>query len=138
MEAHDQITATKRNKPKVLRYKSRQVGTGRKVPKYGRGGMFSRFLSGTKTGTTPHFKLWMADLNLKRALQNTSLASIADRHKDPKMATAYGMLVRHGFKTVWDLTQAKRGEIWDVPQFGPKRVAAVKADLAKNQVAVNW
>lgn len=138
MEAHNPKVQIKAKSRKYSKTRQERRHFSPQTPKYGRGGMFSRFLSGTKTGTTPHFKLWMADLNLKRALQNTSLASIADRHKDPKMATAYGMLVRHGFKTVWDLTQAKRGEIWDVPQFGPKRVAAVKADLAKNQVAVNW
>jgi hypothetical protein len=99
---------------------------------------FARFRSGNRTGTTPHFALWQADVKLKSALQRTRLTSLADRHNDPALAKAYGLLSKGGFKTVFDLTQADAGKILAVKGIGPKRLAELKADLAKHQVAVNW
>lgn len=99
---------------------------------------FARFRSGIRTGTTPHFQLWQADLKLKSALQSTTLRSLADRHDDPFLATAYSMLSDGGFRSVWDLTQSDAKKILAIKGIGPKRLRDLKADLAKHQVAVNW
>jgi len=100
---------------------------------------FARIRSGVRTGTTPHFKMWMADVNLRRALQGTKIGYLADRHNDPSLALSYRLILRHGYlKTVWDLTQASKAQLHDTPGLGPVRIAALKADLAKRQVLVNW
>jgi hypothetical protein len=99
---------------------------------------FARVPSGKPTGTTPHFKLWMADLNLKRVLQLTKLAKLADFHPDDATGSAYALLFGSGFKTVWDLTQSNKRDLLAVKGFGPAKLALVKADLAARQVQVNW
>lgn len=99
---------------------------------------FARFRSGVRTGTNPQFALWMADLNIRSALQRTSLVSLADRHDDALTSTAYALLHQGGFKTVWDLTQASKKDLLAAPGIGQARVSLVKADLAKHQVMVNW
>lgn len=101
-------------------------------------GIISRFRSGTRTGTPPHFKLWMADLAIKSALQKTSVAALADRHDVPALASTYQVLFNNGFKSVWDLTQADARDLLRIRGIGPAKLEAVKADLAKQQVAVNW
>jgi hypothetical protein len=98
---------------------------------------FARFRSGLRTGTTPHFALWMADVNIKSALQRTSLASLADRESGD-VATAYGLLYVGGFKSVYDLTRADARDLLHVSGIGPKRLELVRANLASHQVAVNW
>jgi DNA-directed RNA polymerase alpha subunit len=94
--------------------------------------------SGAPTGTTPHFKMWMADLNLKRALERTKLKSITAKHTDPVLINAYALLESGGFKTVWKLTQADARDLLRVKGIGPAKLEKVKADLAARNVAVRW
>lgn len=98
---------------------------------------FARFRSGLRTGTSPHFAMWMADLKIKSVLQGTSLASLADRETGD-VATAYGLLFVGGYKSVYALTQATERDLLAVKGIGPKRLDLVKANLASHQVAVNW
>lgn len=99
---------------------------------------FARFRSGVRTGITPHFAVWMADLRMKSALQRTSLASLADRHDSAVLAGTYGMLHVGGFRSVWDLTQADARDLLCVKGIGPKRLEDVKRDLVTRHVAVRW
>ncbi len=100
---------------------------------------FARIRSGIRTGTTPHFAMWMQDLKMKSALQNITIASLADRQSDLALAGAYKAIQRHGhFRNVWELTQATKAQLHDTPGLGPKRIAAIKADLASRHVAVKW
>lgn len=101
-------------------------------------GPFSRIRSGIRTGRTKHFELWMADLQMKSALQRTTLASLADRHDVASAASVYALLYVGGFKSVWTLTQATRRDLLAVKGVGPKGLDLVKADLASRRVAVRW
>jgi hypothetical protein len=119
---------------KALGRKSSAVGI-RHIIKLGR---FSRVRSGRRTGTTPHFKMWMADLNIRKALEGTTLLSLADRETDPVLINSYLLLRAGGIKNVFQLTQAKQHNLLAIKGIGPKKLEHVKADLAKHQVAVSW
>lgn len=99
---------------------------------------FARFRSGLRTGTTPHFRLWMADLKIKPALKAIRLARIAEQHDAARLASSYAMLDEGGFRTMLDLVQADARDLLAVKGIGPKRLEEVKADLATRNVAVQW
>lgn len=94
--------------------------------------------SGLPTGTTPHFKMWMADLKMMSALQRTRLLDLAEASKSPGAASAYMLCYKHGFRNVFELTRADAPEMQDVAGLGPVRLSTLKADLAKANVAVAW
>jgi hypothetical protein len=106
--------------------------------RHGQGGMLSRFRSGVRTGTTPHFRMWMADLKMKSALQRTKTLEIAHNHPAPQTGAAYLMAHRGGYRTIWSLVQASEADLLTIPQMGPVRVRLLKADLASRNVSVNW
>ncbi len=98
----------------------------------------NRVPSGKGTGTTAHFNLWTADLALKRSLQGVKVRHLANVSTDTRTAAGYAALAGAGFKTVYDLAVANRKDILAVAGFGPKRLDAVKADLAGHNVQVGW
>lgn len=98
----------------------------------------NRFPSGVKTGTTPHFKMWTADLQLRRTLEIVKVGHLANVAVDANTAAGYAALASAGFKNVFQLTRASRKEILAVAGFGPKRLDAVKGDLAAHNVQVGW
>lgn len=94
--------------------------------------------SGRPTGSTTHFKMWMADARLKSALQNTKVTRLAAQAEEARLVAAYQILADAGFKNVFALTRATREQLLALKGFGPKRLDAVKFDLAAHQVQVNW
>jgi len=98
----------------------------------------SRFPSRVRTGTTTHFAMWMADLQMKKSLQRLKISKLADRAPDPQVKAAYGLAVKHGLKSVWDLVVATKSQMLDVPGMGPVRLRALSADLASHNVQVKW
>ena len=99
---------------------------------------YARFRSGIPTGTTPHFRLWMADLALKSTLQKARLVTLAaDSRTDSKVAAGYAMLAGK-FKTVWGLVNASREDLLKVPGIGPARLRTIHADLTAHNVKTKW
>jgi hypothetical protein len=80
----------------------------------------------------------MADLNLKRALENVRITDLAARSIDGNLKATYRALADYGVKTVWRLTRLDPAEIHDIKGVGPKRREALRADLAARNVAVRW
>jgi DNA uptake protein ComE-like DNA-binding protein len=132
MEAQNVIATNERRKPKVGKHVRKQVTHERHSERLGRA------RSGAATGTTPHFKMWMADLNLKRALESTKLSQVAKKHTVPALALSYTLLHEGGIKNVYRLTQADARDLLRISGIGPKRLEAVKADLASRHVSVRW
>jgi hypothetical protein len=111
----------------------------RSIAKHGTGGPLSRVPSRTRTGSTPHFKAWMADLKVKSALQKLSVASLAEHPDTPPLAAnAYALLFVDGIKNVFDLTQATADRLLRVSGIGPKKLETVKSHLAENNVKTRW
>jgi hypothetical protein len=92
--------------------------------------------TGTRTGTTPHFALWKADLARKSALQRLKLNKLSDDvgEQEPNLSTALALCYVGGIKTVWDLSQSKPA----VKGIGPKRLAEIEAYLKAHDVPVKW
>lgn len=95
----------------------------------------------TRTGTTPHFSMWMADLKLKSTLQRTKLAALAESTQDPKAAAAYAIVASakgRPYKSVWDLAGASRTDLLALSGVGPAKLTAIHADLTAHNVKVRW
>jgi hypothetical protein len=92
-----------------------------------------------RTGTTPHFRMWMADLALKSSLQKTRLNKIvaSEQGAGPKTGAVYALLAPV-YKNVYALTQANREDLLAVKGIGPAKLALVEADLKSHNVAVRW
>jgi hypothetical protein len=97
----------------------------------------ARLRSGLRTGTTPHFTMWMADLAMKSALQRTKTLALAEAAKDPQTGAAYAMAARR-YRNVFDLSHADEADLLAIKGMGPVRLRALKADLASHNVAVVW
>lgn len=94
---------------------------------------------GKRTGTTAHFAMWKADLEIKSALQRTKLSKLANAPETPtKAALGYGYLHQGGVKNVWDLLNAKREDLLLISGIGPVRLAAVQADLIAHKAQPKW
>jgi hypothetical protein len=99
----------------------------------------ARVRSGIRTGTTKHFKMWMADLKLKSALQKTSTADLADNTNVGALCrSAFAVMFVHGIRNVYDLTQADVATLLKLPSVGIKKLEAVEAYLLENNVKPRW
>jgi hypothetical protein len=98
----------------------------------------ARLRSGIRTGTTPHFAMWMADLAMKSALQRTKTLALAEAAKEPQTGAAYAMAAKAGYRNVFDLSRASEADLLAIRGMGPVRLRTLKADLATNNVAVMW
>jgi hypothetical protein len=104
---------------------------------HGQGGMFSRFRSGLATGTTPHFKSWMAEKNMTHALRTARTSWVADNHPQGKVREAFG-LVQTRFPSILDLAHATKRQILSVEGVGPASAKRIHAYLISNRVQPNW
>jgi hypothetical protein len=99
----------------------------------------ARIRSGIRTGTTPHFRLWMADLQLKSALQRTKTEVLADHDATPPLAaSAYALMFIDGIRNVFQLTQVTAERLLSIDGIGPKKLAAVEQHLLENNVKPSW
>jgi hypothetical protein len=99
---------------------------------------FARVRSGIRTGTTAHFAAWMSDLRAKSALQRLTTLSIALYHDDASVAAGYAIAHGGGVKTVWDLSRRSEAELLAIKGMGPKRLIAIRDDLNRRSVRVDW
>jgi hypothetical protein len=99
-------------------------------------------LRSPRTGTTPHFKMWMADLKIKSALQRMKLVQLAEATAtEPKAAAGYAIVATDGtkrYKSVWDLINADRDDLLAISGIGPARLTAMHTDLVKHDVQPKW
>jgi hypothetical protein len=99
----------------------------------------ARVRSGIRTGTTPHFRLWMADLKLKSVLQKTSTADLADHTAVGALArSAFALVFVAGIRNVYDLTQADVADLLRINGIGVKKLEAVEAYLLEHNVKPRW
>lgn len=100
--------------------------------------LFSRVRSGVPTGTTPHFRRWMAELGNKSLLQGMKLDAMADQ-LDGRLASTLALLrVSGGIRNVYQLSQKSVEELLSVSQVGPARLAEVEQYLTSKNVPLNW
>jgi hypothetical protein len=95
--------------------------------------------SRTRTGTTTHFRLWMADLQLKSTLQRMKLDALADQPQPGKVASSLAIIrVNSSIRSVWDLAMAELAELLSIPQIGPARLAEIEQYLLSQNVKPRW
>jgi hypothetical protein len=92
--------------------------------------------TGMRTGTTPHFALWMADLKQKSALQKLKLNKLIEHLPDQEHGVLAPLRACHvaGIKSVWDLSQTKP----NAKGIGPKRLAEIEAYLKSKDIPLKW
>jgi hypothetical protein len=99
----------------------------------------ARVRSGIRTGTTKHFRLWMADLKLKSTLQKTSTAALADHTGVPSLASsAFALMYIAGIRNVYDLTQISIERLLGINGIGLKKAEAVEEYLLRHSVKPSW
>lgn len=98
----------------------------------------ARVRSGIRTGTTKHFKMWMADLAAHSALQRLNTSVLAESIEEPQAAGGMALLWIGGFRNVWSLSQAPVEKLLKVRGIGVKRLAAVEKYLRDRQVPLRW
>lgn len=98
----------------------------------------SRVRSGIRTGTTPHFKLWMADLSMRSALQKTRTAALAEHIDDAQVSSAMALFHVGQIRNVWTLIRADKARLLAVKGIGPNRLKAVHAYLIEHDVKPSW
>ena len=97
----------------------------------------ARVRSGAATGSTPHFKAWMADLSAKSALQRLKTADLAESTSGD-LASAWALLSVGGLKSVWDVSQTHLGRLMVVNGIGLKRLEKVEEYLKARRVPLKW
>lgn len=97
-----------------------------------------RVRSGIRTGTTPHFAAWMADLNVARVLHGIKLDTLADQ-LEGRLASTFAVLrVSGGYKNVLQLSKADVADLLRIPSIGIKSLEAVEDYLNSRRVRVHW
>lgn len=99
---------------------------------------FSRVRSGVPTGTTPHFRAWMADLSARSVLQGMKLDYLADSLTGQLASTFAILRVSGRIKNVWQLSQTSADALLSIPQIGPAQLAAVETYLNRRNVPLKW
>jgi hypothetical protein len=98
-----------------------------------------RVRAGVRTGTTPHFKLWQADLKLKSTLQKTKTARLAELTLPGALVrSAFALLHNAGVKNVWAVTQLTIEQLLAIDGIGVKKAEALEAYLVANNVQPSW
>lgn len=97
-----------------------------------------RVRSGVPTGQTPWFRMWMADLAARSALQSMKLDALAEGPSG-KLASTFAILYVSGkIKNVWQLSQASVEDLLRIPQIGPARLELVEKYLISKNVPLKW
>jgi uncharacterized protein YjiS (DUF1127 family) len=90
---------------------------------------FARFTSGVRTGTTPHFALWMNNARAISALLRLKTIDLAENHPDAKTASAYACVFGGGVRNVFELSQMSEDQLLAIKGIGPAAVAHLRRDL---------
>lgn len=98
----------------------------------------ARVRSGIRTGTTPHFRLWMADLQMRSVLQKTRTAALAEHVDNALVSSAMALFTVAGIRNVWALIRANRDDLLAVRGMGPGRLKAVHTYLIEHNVKPSW
>lgn len=98
---------------------------------------FARFRSGIPTGTTAHFRAWMADLSVRSAMERLKLNALAES-AESKVAGPLAMLYVGGFKSVWDVARADVNALLAVRGIGPAGLDHVETYLKARNVKLAW
>jgi hypothetical protein len=98
----------------------------------------ARIRSGVRTGTTPHFRLWMADLQMRSALQKTRTGVLAEHVDEPLVSSAMALFTVAGIRNVWALIRADKADLLQVKGIGPNRLKAVEKYLIDHNVKPSW
>lgn len=112
------------------RHRRRLIGEGR-----------VRTRTGKATGTTPHFRMWMADLRIKSALQRMKTSQLAKSAGDdhPQAASALSFLAEdRRYRKLSAIVEAERADLLSISGIGPKRLDALAAYLRSKRVQVRW
>lgn len=94
--------------------------------------------SGIRTGTTPHFRLWMADLRMRSELQKTRTGALAEHVDDPLVSSAMALFTVAGIRNVWALIRADKADLLRIKGIGPNRLKAVEKYLIEHDVKPSW
>jgi hypothetical protein len=95
--------------------------------------------TGNRTGTSPHFERWKAEGRIKSALQKLKTGTLADEIVgNDKAASGFALLFLAGFKTVWDVSQAKRADLLAARGVGIATLGHVEDYLKAKQVDLKW
>lgn len=97
----------------------------------------ARFRSGLATGTTPHFKAWKQEVQIKKALMGIRTSEVAEKHPQIKVSQAFG-LVAEKYPNLYLLSQARKSDIIALPGVGPATVGRIYAYLTANNVKTSW
>lgn len=97
----------------------------------------SRVRSGIPTGTTSHFRMWMADLSTRSALQRLKLNTLAE-NTEGRLARGLALLYVGGVKNVLDLSQARVEDMLDMQGIGIATLDVVEKYLLERQVTPRW
>lgn len=98
---------------------------------------FARPRSGLATGTTAHFRMWMADLNIRSAMERLKLNHLAE-NAESKVAGPFALLYVGGFKSVWDVARADVSALLAVRGIGPVSLEHVETYLKARNVKLAW
>lgn len=98
---------------------------------------FARVRSGLPTGTTPHFRAWMADLSAKSALQSLKTAALAESLSGD-LASAMALLHVGGYRNVWAVARADIADLLRLNGIGIKRLEKVEEYLTARRVPLKW
>lgn len=97
-----------------------------------------RIRTSAPTGTTAHFKAWMADLRAKSVLQRMKLDNLASQIEDGHTAGAFALLFVGGVRSVWDLSQLSADQVLAVRDVDIERADAVENYLRGRNVPLKW
>lgn len=106
--------------------------------RHGSGGMYSRFTSGARTGTTPHFARWQAEGRIKSSLQKISLTKLIDAAPDVKTSAAYAMLRGTEYCNAWAISTANRRHLLRIDGMGPAKLRLIHEHLTSHGVRLTW
>lgn len=98
---------------------------------------FARVRSGIRSGTTPHFAAWMADLDVSRTLHAIKLDALAESTSE-EAATFAQLFVRGKIKNVLQLSKKEIEDLIPLVGGDVDGLLAVEKYLNARRVRLNW
>jgi hypothetical protein len=92
----------------------------------------------SRTGAPDWFRSMKAKAAVKAALEKILTVHAYAGPHDGEPAAELEALSAGGFKTVWDLSQAKREDLLAVKGIGPVKLKKIRAELVRRSVPTAW